>query len=118
MSKTFDGLIDRTVKLAQDFLGDIVGGTFARARRAIAKQATTLAVGVSGLILAMVFGALAAHAWLKTVTDKSWAPPLVVAGIAGIVGLVACARQAAEAEASEAPGARVDAVDGRPAGWD
>jgi len=91
MSSSFDGLVDRTIRFAQDLLGDIVGASLRKARRALARHAAALGIGVAGLVLALVFAAIGANRWLESIMpeNRRWAPPLIVAGAVGIVGIIA-----------------------------
>ncbi|MEK7469652.1 MAG: hypothetical protein AAB074_19940 [Planctomycetota bacterium] len=96
MKSQFEGLLDRTLQLAQSFLGDVVAGSLEKAKCTLMRNAMSLAVGAAGLVLALVFGAIGFNRWLETIIDMNhrWTPPVVVAIVCGVIGFAAlrCSR--------------------------
>ena len=91
MSSRIGGLLDRTLELAQDLFGGVVEGVLKKARRALVRNVSSLAVGATGIILALVFGAIGFNGWLETIIDADhrWVPPLIVALTCGAIGFAA-----------------------------
>ncbi len=91
MSSQFESLMDRTLKFAQGLCGDILGGAVERARRALVKNAVSLAFGMAGVVIALVFGAIGFNRWLETIVDAGhlWVPPVIVALVSGVIGIAA-----------------------------
>ncbi|MEK7469018.1 MAG: hypothetical protein AAB074_16715 [Planctomycetota bacterium] len=88
MNAHFKVLLDRTIQLAQGFVGDVVEGALEKAKATLMKNAVSVLVGAAGLVLALVFGAIGFNRWLETIVDANyrWAPPVIVAIVSGVVG--------------------------------
>lgn len=89
MNSHFDGLLDRTFRLAQDMFGGVITGAVERARRTVVRSAMPLIVGAAAVVLALVFGAIGFNSWLETIVDAShrWAAPAIVAVVCGVIGI-------------------------------
>lgn len=89
MSTRLEGLLDRTLKLAQELCGGVVTGAVEGAKQVVVKNAVPLVIGATGIVLALVFGAIGFNRWLETIIDADhrWASPIIVALVCGLVGL-------------------------------
>ena len=88
MNTHFEALLDRTIQLAQGFVGEIVAGSLEKTKASLLRNVVSVMVGASALVLALIFGAVGLNRWLETIIDANhrWASPVIVALVCGMVG--------------------------------